>query len=785
MARLLQTLLLFLLALPATAQLAQRVRGTITDAESGRPIPGATVSLFSNSAAETSTDSAGHFVLPDVPTGRQTFLVTAPGFEAATLPDIVVTSGKEPELTVRLKESLAGKLGEVTVRSGRAGKPLNEFATVSARSFSPEETRRYPAAFADPGRMAMNFPGVAPSFDGDNSIVVRGNSPRGILWRLEGIEIPNPNHFNDQGGSGGPVSMLNAATLGQSDFYTGAFAPEIGNALSGAFDLNFRNGNTERREHAVQIGVMGLEAAIEGPFKKGGKASYLFNYRYSTVALLERFTGLEGILPLYQDAALKLHLPTKKWGTFSVFGLGGLNVATRSIEADSTKWKDWTENYEYEERGRTGVAGISHQYFLGKDAYLKTVVSASHYGSAGTSDTLNVLDEYRRVQVDRTHFGNSALRASVLYNQKMNARHTLRAGVVAQQLGYGYTFDYYDGSERVWKSVLGDTGSTQYYQAFAQWKARVGAKLTLVGGAHASYYALSEKASIEPRVAAAYAINTVQKVSVAAGLHTKPLDAATHLYQTPAAKAAGIFPNKSLDLERAAHLVAGYERILPLGMRLKVEAYYQHLYDVAVEQGAANGFSLINSDGIYALLATERPLVSTGTGANRGVDVSIERPISKGWYFTASGSVFRSTFTDGSGTEYRSRYDRGYNANAVGGKEFNVARSSVLGVNGRLLAAGAMRESPIDLEASRAAGRTVFVPGKYFSQRGQDYFRADASVYYRINRRASTHTVSLDVQNVMNRPNYLASYYDNRSGEIRRENQLGILPNISYRVEFR
>jgi len=266
MARLLQTLLFLLLALPATAQLSQRVRGTITDAESGRPISGATVSLFSNSAAETSTDSAGHFILPDVPLGRQAFLVTAAGFEAAALPDIVVTSGREPEPTVRLKESLRrqARRGDGAQRPRRqaAGRICHSLgALLLARRAAP--LRRF---LRRPACTAMNFPGVAPSFDGDNSIVVRGGSPHGILWRLEGIEIPN--HFNDGVGSGGPVSMLNAATLGQSEPYTGAFAPEIGNALSGAFDLAFRNGNTERREHALQIGVMGLGAATEGPFKK-------------------------------------------------------------------------------------------------------------------------------------------------------------------------------------------------------------------------------------------------------------------------------------------------------------------------------------------------------------------------------------------------------------------------------------------------------------------------------------------------------------------------------------
>ena len=182
------------------------------------------------------------------------------------------------------------KLDEVTIKaSSNRTRPLNEFASISARSFSVEETRRYAASVADPARMVMNFPGVTNSGD-DNSIVVRGNSPKGVLWRLEGIEIPNPNHFSALGSSGGSISMLNANVLGNSDFYTGAFVPEIGNALSGAFDLNFRNGNTERYEHTVQVGVLGVELATEGPFKKGGKASYLVKLPLFNLCIARKFS---------------------------------------------------------------------------------------------------------------------------------------------------------------------------------------------------------------------------------------------------------------------------------------------------------------------------------------------------------------------------------------------------------------------------------------------------------------------------------------------------------------
>ena len=131
-----------------------------------------------------------------------------------------------------------------------------------------KKRKRYAGAIDDPARMVSAFAGVNGNAEGDNDIVVRGNSPRGILWRLEGVEIPNPNHFASEGATGGPINALNSNMLGNSDFYTGAFAPEYGNALSGVFDMKLRNGNNEQREYSATLSVLGTDLTAEGPFKE-------------------------------------------------------------------------------------------------------------------------------------------------------------------------------------------------------------------------------------------------------------------------------------------------------------------------------------------------------------------------------------------------------------------------------------------------------------------------------------------------------------------------------------
>ena len=377
-----------------------------------------------------------------------------------------------------------------------------------------------------------------------------------------------------------------------------------------------------------------------------------------------------------------------------------------------------------------------------------------------------------------------AYRGAISYNKKLNARNTFRTGVVGQQLSYDFAYNYYDGEKKVWKNVLKGDGNTQYYQAFVQWKSKLTERLTLVGGLHGAYLALNEKYAIEPRASLSYQAGR-SRYTLAGGLHSKPEHLSTYLFQDGTQGQAMTYPNKDLDLLRAMHAVAGYETALPWKVRMKIEAYYQHLYNIPVEQDTASGFSIINALDVYSLIGT-KPLVSEGTGRNYGVDISFERPFSDGYYIIATGSLFNSTYTNYKGDEYNTRFNRGHQVNVIGGKEFKVTSSGrkVLGLNGKVLYAGGTRESQIDLAKSIANKTTEIVPGKYFTEKAPAYFRADASVYYKINNRRATHSIQLEIQNLTNRENYYFSYFDSKAGEIKRVNQLGILPNLSYRVDF-
>ena len=271
---------------------SQTVRGIVTEAFTGNPIEGATIIIpDSKPLVGCKTDAKGEFELKNIKPGRWSFSASIVGYSAQVVSNLMVIAGKETVLTFKLEEKV-NYLADVVVKAGHSKeRPLNDMALISARSFSVEETERFAGSLGDPSRMVSNYAGVMAGNDSRNDIIIRGNSPMGLLWRIEGVEVPNPNHFGAQGTTGGPVSMLNSNLLANSDFITGAFPAEYGNALSGVFDINLRSGNKEKYEFTGQVGFNGFEAAAEGPIplgKNNPKGSFIVDYRYSTLELVSK-----------------------------------------------------------------------------------------------------------------------------------------------------------------------------------------------------------------------------------------------------------------------------------------------------------------------------------------------------------------------------------------------------------------------------------------------------------------------------------------------------------------
>lgn len=760
-------------------EVTQTVRGRIVDKDSQVPLIGATVVVIgSDPLIGAVTDENGLFRLTHVPIGRVNLKVTYIGYEDQTIPNLLVSSAKEEIVNIDLTESI-NKLDEIVIVDDYSKtEALNEMALISSHTFSVEETQRFAGSFDDPARMVSGFAGVNGGIEGNNDIVVRGNSPTGILWRLEGVAIPNPNHFSDEGSTGGPINALSSKMLGNSDFFTGAFAAEYGNVTSGVFDMKLKNGNNEKREYTAGISTLGLDMTVEGPFKQGARASYLANYRYSSLDLLDRANIVDfGGIPRYQDLSFKLNLPINNKHSISMFGLGGKS----SITSEDTDPNDDTKVIsKYIGENKLGVVGLTHMYQINNEMYLRSSLAAT--GIEATYDySLPDDDSFTTIEVGS--FKKSSYILASTLNYKVNARHKVETGIIVTRFNYNLEANSFDYDRDELMNELSDAGHSYAAQAFANWKFRIGEKFTMINGLHYLHFLLNDNYSIEPRVALKWQTTDVQSFNVGLGIHSKLEPVSTYLAKQYNEDGTSFQPNKDLELTKAAHFVVGYDNQVGAHTRVKVETYYQHLYNVPVENSYEIPFSLLNVSEGYIT----RTLVNQGTGTNYGLELTLDRSLYKGLYYMGTLSLFRSLYTGLDGVERKSTFDNNYVANLIGGKEFSVGAASknkVFFVNTKLVLIGGKRYSPIKLEESIEKGTAVIDESNPFSVKGDGVFRLDFSLGLRRNRSRSTSEWKIDVQNVMNNQTVLGEYYVEATQSIENATQLGILPTISYKISF-
>jgi hypothetical protein len=774
-------------------ELLQNIRGSVTDQESMAPLPGATVIVEgSDPLIGTTTDVDGQFILRDVPVGRHTISVSYIGYEKIIIPEIMVSSAKETILRFTLNEEVS-TLEEVVIKpKHEKGKPVNEMAMISARSFTVEETKRYPAAISDPARMAKNFAGVTGGDDAGNEIIIRGNSPTSMLWRLEGVEIPSPNHFAEEGYSSGFVSILSSNLVGNSDFLTGAFPGEYGNAIAGVFDINLRSGNNMKRETALQVGVLGTDISMEGPFKKGYGGSFLFNYRYSTLSIMENLGLIPGAggIPEYQDLSFKINLPAGRAGVFALWGIGGKARSVDRNETDPSEWETYWDRIGFDYRTGMGATGITHTYFPDNASYIKSTLAFTGQqsgekqeiytpnGQAG-ENTLAWPEPYSESDYNKTN-----VKANVLYNRKVNSKFSFRTGITYTNMRYNMTAEGIDeAADYTWRSWIDQSGQTWMMQGFASAKYRFSRKLSATGGLHMLYFGLNKELSVEPRIAFKLNCSPTQSIGLAAGVHSRHNDLTTYYMQVPINENFYSTPNSDLKLRKAFHLVLSHDHMLSKDLRLLIEVYYQYLWDLPVAADTAYTFSSVNGNWDEQYIDS---LVSDGIGRNFGIEMTLEKFFTNRFYFLITGSFFDSKYRASNGKWYNTRFNVNYATNFVGGKEFVVGKdkNNFIGLNLKLTWAGGMRDTPIDYEKSMEEGYSVIVQDERYELRHQDYFRTDFGISYRLNKRRVSHTFSLDIQNLTNHQNVMYEYYDPENGAIMKEYHLGILPVLNYKIEF-
>lgn len=809
MKQLLLTLIISLTTFVSFGQFSQNVRGKVVDSETNFPLPGVKIQVFTPDTTvkyRATTNELGEFEVKNVPVGKHELVADFDSYEPRVV-TITVNSGKETIVQLTLTESLVTQSEEIVVSGKRKGQTINELSLISSQQFSVEETDRYPGSRADPARMASNFAGVQGADDSRNDIVVRGNSPLGIVWKVEGVDIPNPSHFAVSGSSGGPVSILNNKILANSDFFMSAFPAEYGNSTSGIFDLKLRNGNEKIHEMSGQFGFLGTELMAEGPMSKDGKSSYLAMGRYSTLSLFKTMgiqIGTDAV-PTYADGAFKLNWNLKKGASLSWFAIGG----TSDIAIMISDQKEYSSEF-YGEGDRDqyfgttmGVSGVVFKKPINEKTFITSTVAVSYENQSSHHDYLirsldttyeNGNAKYN-ISVDSIYplmgysFRTTRLTGYFGLNHKFNRKHLIKAGFnVEGQFMNMRDSALFQVNQPVFETRWDYRGTAALIQPFVQWKWRPRDNMDFTAGLHSQYYSFSNSLSpVEPRLGWKLRLKKSQSVSAGAGLHSQTQPIYTYTFQK-SLNGNTFLHNKNMGFTKSIHTALAYEKFFKGNLQVKTEVYYQHLYNVPVDV-TPSAFSLINQGSGFQRFFPDS-LVNDGTGKNYGVELTIQKFFNKSFFFLISASLYDSKYKGSDGIERNTSYNGNYATNFLAGKEFKLTAKQSISVGVKMTYAGGRRYGYVNLAQSDLRKEIIFADSGFNERQFRDYFRLDLKVNWKFNAKSITHEIGLDLVNVLNTQNFLGLAYApdlaNPANEpIAIKQQLGFLPIFYYKIDFR
>ena len=765
-----------LLALIPLLALAQPPMATLTgqvvDAAS-RPIAGASVFLVpGNISLTATTDSAGNFRMAAIPVGHFALRVAAAGFDTLEVPELWLRAGKQVAQRLELSSS-TNELGSVTV----SAMAREQLSILGVRTFTVEQSLRWPNMSFDPGRVVMALPGVAGANDGTNHLIIRGNSPNANAWTLEGVEIVNPNHLGNAGTptdlpslSGGGVNILSAQMLGPSQLLTGVLPVDRGDALGGIMDMHLRDGNKQEQEWTVQAGLTGLDLSTEGPIGKGGRSSWLANYRYSTVGLLSALgVDLGDEVVNFQDLSFHVTLPAGKRGQVHLFGLGGNSSNVFEAEHDTTKWEFDKDSKNIDYTSNTGAVGASVKVPIGNRTTLSSTIAVSETDQKRTEEGL--LSDY-----------------TVGYHTEADLSERKLTGMAEVEGAMGARFRYSLGGsamERRLTSVLNDDVSGVLMRPWIKGRWSIYDNFNVTLAMAASYFTFTEELAAEPRITLEWPLKHGRKIALAAGMRSQ-----LPQWQSFRALKNEYLPQNGIGLTRSQDVVLGYDQPIKDRIDIHVEGYYQYLTHVPV-QSPGPYFAFVPNFSMVNVWDEWVPLIlqGTGTATNMGVELSVDHHFANSLFYQVNGSVFNSRY-DFDGSELDTRWDGNYLFNLLGGREFKKVKEDRVrtwGVSGRLNVAGGLPVQPLPMYTD--GNGNILQLDDDGTGRFATYYRIDLRVYLKHDRSGRkgigrTGMWSVDLQNVTNARNEQYRYYDHRKGEVVTKYQLGLIPNLSYRVEF-
>ena len=654
--------------------------------------------------------------------------------------------------------------------------------------------------------MMSNYAGAQGADDSRNDLVIRGNSPLGIVYRIEGVSIPNPNHFAIAGSTGGPVSILNNKFLDNSDFFMSAFPAEFGNSTSGVFDLRLRKGNDKLHEFSGQFGFLGTEGLIEGPISKKTGASYLVMGRLSTLSLFDKVGFKYGTdaIPGYTDGAFKLNFPLKKGGNLSIWSIAGTSSIDILISDQTEPSQDAFGEQDRDQLFGTDMAigGVTYKKPLNKNTFLKTSLSYSYQKQSTRhlfilrSLTPDSTWQYNADPFDMMGYSYQIHTGAAYFsmNQKLGKKHVIKYGLNLD--GYhmnmqdSIRYDISDSTSQFYKRWEYKSPSPAILaQAFVQWKYKINNRLTFNGGLHSQYFTLSNSVSpVEPRLGLKIATSDNSTLAFGAGMHSQHHPLYIYAYHKEIA-GEKVYQNLDMDFSRSIHTVISYTTKLKKSLMFKTEAYYQYLYNIPVTVDPSS-FSILNQGSGFARFFPD-DLENTGTGFNYGLEFTLQKFFDNSFFFMTTVSLYDSKYKGSDGVTRNTDFNGNHITNILIGKEFKLGKTDkhTLALGMKATYAGGKRYGILNPIMTDSLKEIVFLDSGYNSLRFKDYFRLDVKVNYTFNAKKVTHEFGLDLVNVTFRDNILGLTYTpnetDPSKSYAERYQLGFLPLFYYKIDFK
>lgn len=741
-----KSLLVFLLLTSFSAiaqESVQVIRGKITNATTQIPVSRATILIQGNSDYDVKSDSLGQFEIP-VALGKYSLLVQSKNFKSVFRKNVVVVAGKQQVQDFELDEFKV-ELDSVTVKPQITSENIN---------LDLWNIQRMAAVFYDPGRQVNAHAGVVNTDDQSNNVSVRGTSPNYVQWKIEGVEIVNPNHLENAGTlndrpslNGGGVSMFSAQLLQNSEFQFAPFDPTMGNASSGIFDMKLRNGNNAKTEHIIQASLLGLDVSMEGPFSKKSAASYLFNCRYSTVGLLSLMGVNFGDEKInYMDLSYMVTYPHKR-GQIKLFGVLGSSENIYLGKTDSTKLELQKDLLNINYRSFTTINGINNLVTLSNSMFLKSIVA---YSTKEVSRTSSSSSNLWSAPDERDNYTQQKISTLNYISKRFNNWLRLKTGVYVN-----YFINEVHSSVNDFAFASGKI-SDPIIEPFVSFEGTILKKLEFKTGFHGMYLPNISYFSLQPRILLKYSISDIESISFNYGLSSQLQP--SYIYLTNV---------ENRDLKPT--ISNSFSLIHQLKIKrisIKNEFYYQLFNHIPVDPTI--GFSAFN-------YFNEQPtsiMEQNGKATVYGYDLTIERDF-KNFYIIASSSIYNSEYRIGS-LNKKARFNTGYNFALTTGKEFALkSGNKFISTDIRAVFRNGFREPNTD-----------YVNQYVYETQLPEYNRIDLRISYRKNRKNSSVIWAIDIENVANNHNVSYHYYDAYTKKVETKYQLGLIPVLSYKVLF-